>query len=108
MDLPRLGHAIIINIRAEVAGSASDVLALQRAYETVGFDVQIHTDCSSKVGNLVFGTFVIKTGCRFSLHEEHFWSGNSYMTVVYCKFLATRTSYFICLKSVFGIFFHTN
>lgn len=69
MDLPRLGHAIIINnIRAEVVGSASDVLALQRAYETVGFDVQIHTDCSSKVGNLVFGTFVIKTGCGTSTY----------------------------------------
>ena len=38
MDLPRLGHAIIVNnIQGEVAGSASDVHALQRAYETVGF-----------------------------------------------------------------------
>ena len=58
MDLPRLGHAIIINnIQAEVAGSARDVLSLQRAYETVGFDVQVHTDCTSKVymlSNLYF------------------------------------------------------
>ena len=54
MDLPRLGHAIIVNnIQAEIAGSASDVLALQRTYETVGFDVQVHTDCSYKVGKLV-------------------------------------------------------
>ena len=95
MDLPQLGHAIIINnIRAEVAGSASDVHALQRAYETVGFDVQVHIDCSSKVGNLVCGTFVRKTDCRFNLQEEHFWPGNSYMTVIYGKFLAIRTSYF--------------
>ena len=46
-----MGDAIIINnIRAEVAGSASDVQALHRAYETVGFDVQVHSDCSIKVG----------------------------------------------------------
>ena len=50
MNLPRLGHAIIINnILAEVAGSASDVQALQRTYETVGFDVQVNTNCSNKV-----------------------------------------------------------
>ena len=50
MNLPRLGHAIIINnIRTEVTGSARDVQALQRAYETVGFDVQIHTDCTHMV-----------------------------------------------------------
>ena len=51
MDLPQLGHAIIVNnLQAEVAASASDVQALQRAYQTVGFDVQVHNDCSNKVG----------------------------------------------------------
>ena len=47
MDLPRLGHAIIVNNIQ--AGSASDVHALQRTYETVGFDVQVHSDCTAKV-----------------------------------------------------------
>ena len=30
-------------------GSKADVTALKAAYETVGFDVQIHTDCNAQV-----------------------------------------------------------
>ena len=71
MDLPRLGHAIIVNnIQGEVAGSASDVHALQRAYETVGFDVQVHTDCSSKVGKLVNQQIVNTWKKRLSISDR--------------------------------------
>ena len=61
MDLPQLGHVVIINnIQAEVAGFASDVQTLQQTYETVGFDIQVHTDCSNKVGECVFVVFETK------------------------------------------------
>ena len=47
MNLPRLGHAVIINnIASEMTGSLRDVEALKAAYETVGFDVQVHNDCN--------------------------------------------------------------
>ena len=50
MNLPRLGHAIIVNnIASEMPGSLRDVDALKEAYETVGFDVQVHNDCGEKV-----------------------------------------------------------
>ena len=50
MDLPKLGHAIIVNnVTSEIPGSRADVAALQEAYEAVGFDVQVHTDCNAKV-----------------------------------------------------------
>ena len=47
MNLPRLGHAVIINnIASEMPGSKEDVKALKDAYETVGFEVQVHENCS--------------------------------------------------------------
>ena len=50
MDLPKLGHAVIINnIAHEMPGSIVDVEALKDAYTTVGFDVQIHENCSAQV-----------------------------------------------------------
>ena len=50
MDLPRLGHAIIVNnISKEEPGSNADVAALKEAYETVGFDVQVHNNCTGRV-----------------------------------------------------------
>ena len=56
MTLPRLGHAIIVNnIASEMPGSLCDVEALKAAYETVGFDVQVHNDCGEKV---LIGCFV--------------------------------------------------
>ena len=52
MDFPRLGHAVIINnIASEMPGSNEDVKALKDAYETVGFDVQVHENCSVQVSS---------------------------------------------------------
>ena len=50
MALPKLGHAVIINnIASEMPGSNEDVKALKEAYETVGFEVQVHENCTAKV-----------------------------------------------------------
>ena len=50
MHRPRLGHAVIVNnVSSEMPGSNADVTALKTAYEAVGFDVQIHTDCNAQV-----------------------------------------------------------
>ena len=50
MSLPKLGHAVIINnIETEMPGSKVDAAALKEAYETIGFNVQIHSDCTSQV-----------------------------------------------------------
>ena len=50
MSLPRLGHAVIVNnIASELPGSKVDVEALRDAYDTVGFDVQVHEDYSAQV-----------------------------------------------------------
>ena len=50
MTLPSLGHAVIVNnIASELPGSKVDVEALKDAYETVGFDVQVHDDFSAQV-----------------------------------------------------------
>ena len=52
MDLPKLGHGIIINnISREMPGSNEDVKVLKEAYETVGFEVQVHENCSVNVIN---------------------------------------------------------
>ena len=50
MNLPRLGHAIIVNnIASEMPGSLRDAEALKVAYKTIGFDVQVHNDLSTQV-----------------------------------------------------------
>ena len=50
MTLPKLGHAIIINnIASEMPGSMEDVKALAEAYQTVGYEVQVHENCTAKV-----------------------------------------------------------
>ena len=50
MALPKLGHAVIINnIASEMPGSNEDVNALKEAYQTVGFEVQVHENCSAQV-----------------------------------------------------------
>ena len=50
MTLPRLGHAIILNnIASEMPGFLRDVEVLKAAYKTIGFDVQVHNDCSAQV-----------------------------------------------------------
>ena len=50
MDLPNLGHAVIVNnVAEEMPGSQVDVEALRSAYQTVGFDVRVHNDCSEQV-----------------------------------------------------------
>ena len=53
MNLPKLGHAVIINnIASEMPGSNEDVKALKESYETVGFDVQVHENLTEQVLNL--------------------------------------------------------
>ena len=50
MNLPRLGHAVIVNnVASEMVGSRKDVVALKAAYETIGFDVHIYEDCAGQV-----------------------------------------------------------
>ena len=50
MDLPNLGHAVIVNnVAEEMPGSQVDVEALRSAYQKVGFDVRVHNDCSEQV-----------------------------------------------------------
>ena len=50
MNLPRLGHAIIVNnVASEMAGSMRDVDALVAAYERIEFDVQVHYNCDRQV-----------------------------------------------------------
>ena len=58
MDLVKLGHAVIINnIASEMPGSNKDVKALKEAYAAVGYEVQVHENCSVQVSNN-FYTFV--------------------------------------------------
>ena len=53
MNLPKLGHAVIINnIASEMPGSKEDVKALYKAYKTVGFDVQVEENLTEQVLNL--------------------------------------------------------
>ena len=55
MSLPNLGHAVIINnVLDEMPGSTEDVDALKTTYEKVGFKVQVHTNCSVQVIDLLF------------------------------------------------------
>ena len=50
MDLIKLGHAVIINnVASEMPGSKEDVKALREAYETVGFQVHVHENCTAQV-----------------------------------------------------------
>ena len=53
MNLPKLGHAVIVNnVSMEMQGSMNDVKALEAAFKTVGFDVEVHTDMSKSVSIL--------------------------------------------------------
>ena len=50
MDKPKLGLAIIINnVQREIPGSENDVKALQAVYRMIGFDVEVHNNCSRQV-----------------------------------------------------------
>ena len=50
MNLPRLGHAIIINnVSSSIPESETDVQKLKEAYETVGFDVYVYRNCTVQV-----------------------------------------------------------
>ena len=50
MTLPKLGHAVIINnVASEMPGSNEDVKALTEAYNTMGFEVQVHKNCIAQV-----------------------------------------------------------
>ena len=55
MDLPSLGHAVIVNnVLGEMPGSMEDVQALKETYETIGYKVQVHNDLSSQVNKTIF------------------------------------------------------
>ena len=50
MPLSKLGHAVIINnVASEMPGSNEDVKVLKEAYKTVGFEVQVHENCTAQV-----------------------------------------------------------
>ena len=50
MKLPKLGHAVIINnVVSGMPGSNEDLKALKKAYQTVGFEVQVHKNCTTQV-----------------------------------------------------------
>lgn len=50
MHLSMLGHAVIVNnVEWEVNGTEKDVEALRKTYETIGFQVQVKTNCTGKV-----------------------------------------------------------
>ena len=50
MTLPKLGHAVIINnVASEMPGSNEDVKALKQTYQTVGFEVHVHENCTAQV-----------------------------------------------------------
>ena len=56
MNLPKLGHTVIVNnVAKEMQGSMNDVKALEAAFKTVGFDVEVHTDMSKTVSILTLG-----------------------------------------------------
>ena len=55
MKLPKLGHAVIVNnVASEMPGSNEDVKALKEAYQTVGFEVQIHKNCTAQVDTFLY------------------------------------------------------
>ena len=50
MDLDCLGNVIIINNATDLMpGSEKDVTSLKDAFETVGFDVLLYSNCDIKV-----------------------------------------------------------
>ena len=57
MDLPKLGHAVIVNnVAEEMPGSQLDVEALRSAYKKVGFEVHVHNNCTDLVNYFHFST----------------------------------------------------
>ena len=50
MDLPNLGHAVIVNnVVSEMPGSMEDVQALKETYEMIGYKVHVHTNLTTQV-----------------------------------------------------------
>ena len=87
MKLPRLGHAVIVNnVASEMRGSQKDVAALKAAYEKIGFDVQIHNDCSAQVVYLknisILPASCFCGGSRIS-HGKPAWDTQSIIWVGY-------------------------
>ena len=71
MNLPKLGHAVIINnIASAMPGSNEDVKALRETYETVRFEVQVHENCTAQVFTLhqVYYTLVQNYQKKFLLN----------------------------------------
>ena len=50
MNLPKLGHAVIVNnVAKEMPGSMNDIKALEAAFKAVGFQVEVHTNMTKIV-----------------------------------------------------------
>ena len=50
MNLPKMGHAVIVNnVAEEFPGTERDIQALKTALETIGFDVQVHRNLTITV-----------------------------------------------------------
>ena len=68
MDLPNLGHAVIVsNVTEEMPGSEVDIEALRLTYQKVGFDVRVHNDCSEQVN-------IHNWNVTFEAHPESIYS----------------------------------
>ena len=53
MDMPRLGHAVIVNnVATEFPGSMADVEALHNVYHQMGLEVRVHKDCDQNVSDV--------------------------------------------------------
>ena len=70
MDRPKLGKAYIINnVAREFPGSMVDVKELQVTYETMGFEVLTHLDCSNRVTQFVYFPFIYLLTVHMHLPE---------------------------------------
>ena len=68
MNKPNIGHAVIINnLWSEQKSTQNDVKAMSDAFTQIGFQVQIHKDCSSWVITLVH-TLIIQIIIR--IHSD--------------------------------------
>ena len=70
MDMPRLGHAVIVNnVATEFPGSMADVEALHNVYHQMGLEVQVYKDCDQNVSDV---TLPLVTSCTSNVLHTSF------------------------------------
>ena len=82
MDLPSLGHAVIVNnVLGEMPGSMEDVQALKATYETIGYTVQVHTNLNTQVSKIFFRcypkAYLTWVGGGVQTHDTLIWGKSS-------------------------------